>query len=73
MGDIIFTSYFVIVIYVVLILSYFYPRESILFGKRWMYEEDPEPSEEAIRFARLGAVAGIVIVTIIVLASVFYE
>ncbi|MCQ4088396.1 hypothetical protein [Saccharibacillus sp. JS10] len=38
----------------------FNPRESLLWGKRWMYKEEPEPSEGAIRYIRVASIVTIV-------------
>lgn len=47
------------------------PQESSMFGKRWMYEEEPELSEDAIFFKRVAAVIILIILTIIILGSIF--
>ncbi len=50
-------------LYAVFVWTYFYPEESMLFGQRWMYKEEPEFSDEAIRSTKLWAMAGIVLIT----------
>ncbi|MBU8729634.1 hypothetical protein KM915_06140 [Cytobacillus oceanisediminis] len=35
------------------IWSYFDPEESLLWGKWWMYKEEPEKSEGAIRYTKM--------------------
>nr|WP_242450784.1 hypothetical protein [Priestia endophytica] len=52
-------------VYAVLIWSYFDPEESLLFGKRWMYQEDPEPSPAAIRYIKVMSLIGIVGLTFV--------
>lgn len=47
------------------------PRESMLFGKRWMYNEEPEPSEDAIIFTQFTAVIGFIFYSIIFLVVMF--
>lgn len=49
MADFLLMFILVIPIYGVLIWSYFDPEESLLWGKRWIYKEEPEISEGAIR------------------------
>lgn len=44
---------FMIPMYGVLIWTYFCPEDSLLWGKRWMYKEEPEISNSAIRFAKV--------------------
>ncbi|WP_205668550.1 hypothetical protein [Ammoniphilus sp. CFH 90114] len=56
-------------VYGVLIWSYFYPEESMLFGKRWMYKEEPELSEDSIRYTKFVSIIAIFIVTILVVSS----
>lgn len=65
LADIILLFIIMLPIYAVLIWTYFDPEESLLWGKRWMYEEEPELSEEAIRFAKIASIVGIVALTII--------
>ncbi|WP_449536483.1 hypothetical protein [Ferdinandcohnia sp. Marseille-Q9671] len=55
--------FFMIPLYAVFVWTYFYPEESMLFGQRWMYKEEPEFSDEAIRSTKLWAMAGIVLIT----------
>lgn len=58
-------------LYGVLIWSYFYPEESFLWGKRWMYSEEPEPSEDAIIFIKIKSIIGIILVTFILVIGGF--
>ena len=72
MGDIILGFIIIIPLYGVLIWSYFYPKESLLWGKRWMYQEEPEISDGAIRyikFASLISVIGMSLVFIILILT----
>ncbi|MCK1999467.1 hypothetical protein MPH47_19930 [Psychrobacillus psychrodurans] len=54
----------------VLIWSYFYPEESLLFGKRWMYKEDPELSEGAIRYTKVTSLISLIVIALIFLISI---
>ena len=38
-----------IIIYGVLIWTYFYPEESLLWGKRGIFKEEPQLTESVIR------------------------
>lgn len=49
--------------------SYFYPEESILLGRRWMYTEEPEISNEAIRFMKLASVVSMIWIPIILIGE----
>jgi hypothetical protein len=51
-------------IYALLIWTLIDPRESLLFGKRWMYNEEPELSDDYLRFTKFVTVFIIVILTI---------
>lgn len=55
--------------YAVLIWTYFDPKESLLWGKRWMYKEEPEISEGAIRYAKVASVISIIVLTVIFIFS----
>jgi len=57
--------------YAVLIWAYLEPRESLLWGKRWMYTEEPELSEEAVRFTKMSSVVFAVVLTIVLLILLF--
>jgi len=72
MGDLVIGFIIIIPLYVVLIWSYFYPKQSLLWGKRWMYQEEPEISDGAIRYikgASLISVVGMTFFIIILILS----
>ncbi|WP_205672174.1 hypothetical protein [Ammoniphilus sp. YIM 78166] len=72
MAGIIIAVILLLPIYGVLIWSYFYPEESMLFfGKRWMYKEEPELSEDAISYTKFVSIIAIFIVTIILVSFIF--
>jgi len=56
-------------LYAVLIWTYLFPEESLLWGRRWMYKEEPELSEGAIRYAKIASIIGIIFITIILISS----
>ena len=62
---------FLIPVYGLLIWAYIEPEESLLFGKRWMYEEEPEFSEEAISFNKRASLIAIIIITLFVLLGIY--
>ncbi|CAM4013005.1 hypothetical protein [Saccharibacillus endophyticus] len=55
----------------VLVWSYFDPRESLIFGKRWMFKEEPEPSEGAIRYIKVASAISVVLLLLIGVAVIF--
>ncbi|WP_240035271.1 hypothetical protein [Neobacillus notoginsengisoli] len=55
----------VIPLYATLIWTYFYPEESMLWGKRWLYKEEPEISEDAIRYTKTASLVSLVVLTIL--------
>ncbi|WML48513.1 hypothetical protein RCG23_25385 [Neobacillus sp. PS3-34] len=63
MGDVILNLILVIPLYAVLIWSYFYPEESILWGKRWMYKDEPEVSDGAIRYIKVASLVSAIVIT----------
>ncbi|WNF35011.1 hypothetical protein RJD24_11020 [Bacillaceae bacterium IKA-2] len=71
MAETIVTIIFLIPIYGLSILIYFYPEESMLFGQRWMYKEEPEFSEVAIGYTKLASVIVIFLTTIILVNAIF--
>ncbi|MDG5788536.1 hypothetical protein QA612_13700 [Evansella sp. AB-P1] len=58
-------------VYGILVWTYFYPEDSMLFLERWKYNEEPEFSELAIANAKFSAVFGIYIITIFILITIF--
>ncbi|TCZ71855.1 hypothetical protein E0485_22585 [Paenibacillus albiflavus] len=64
-GIIVIFIVFMIPMYGVLIWTYFCPEDSLLWGKRWLYKEEPEISNSAIRFAKVSLLTAIVVLTII--------
>lgn len=58
-------------LYAVLIWSYFYPVESMLFGERWLYKDEPEFSDIAIGYTKLISIIGIFILTMILVSLIF--
>jgi hypothetical protein len=56
---------FITPLYGVLIWSYLFPEDSLLWGKRWMYIEEPELTEGAIRYTKVASMISIVVMTII--------
>lgn len=46
------------------------PEESILVGKRWMYKEDPEISEHAIRYTKFTSMTVMIGLPIVLISFV---
>lgn len=56
----------------VVIYSIKEPRDSFLFGRRWMYKNDElEPSEEIIKFNRNASVVALVVIIILSIYIIF--
>ncbi|HWK21500.1 MAG TPA: hypothetical protein VNS08_00560 [Ureibacillus sp.] len=64
MLEIIVGFFLSIPLYGVLIWSYFCPQESLLFGKRWVYKEEPEISDGAIRYIKVASLTSIIGLTL---------
>ena len=62
----------ILILYGVLIWTYFYPEESLLWGKRGMYKEDPQLTERAIRNTKLKALISIIVMTLIIIFIILY-
>ena len=52
-------------LYGILIWTYFNPKESLLWGKRGMYKEEPQLTESAIRNTKTKALICIIALSII--------
>ncbi|MBD8069937.1 hypothetical protein [Bacillus sp. PS06] len=66
-ANIILTVIFMIPLYALLIWTYCCPEESILFGKRWMYNDEPEISRTGIRYAKFSALTAMVGLPIVII------
>ncbi|WP_316572065.1 hypothetical protein [Neobacillus sp. YIM B06451] len=71
-SDIIITVIFMIPVYGFLIWSYNCPEDSILFGRRWMYREEPELSSNFIRYTKFASISAMVGIPF-VLTSIFLK
>ncbi|MCH7322732.1 hypothetical protein LZ480_12610 [Solibacillus sp. MA9] len=65
LGELFIIFILLIPLYGVLIWSYFCPEESLLRGKRWMYKEEPEISEGAIRYIKVASLISIIVLTLV--------
>ncbi|WP_199738113.1 hypothetical protein [Falsibacillus albus] len=63
--------FFLMPLYAAMIWSYFYPEDSILVGKRWMYEEEPEVSKTAIRYTKFSSITLMIGLPIVVISFLF--
>ncbi|MDX8362650.1 hypothetical protein [Cytobacillus sp. IB215316] len=62
---------FMIPIYALLIWTYISPEESMLFGNRWMYKEEPELSEEVIRYRKFISLMIMIGLPIVIISFMF--
>lgn len=60
----------IIPLYGLLIWTYLDPEESILFGKRWMYSEEPEVSKKAIRYTKFTSMTSLIGLPIIIISFI---
>lgn len=72
MGEVIIAIILMIPIFGALIWTYLCPEESMMFGRRWMYKEEPEMSDEIIRYTKFSALVGM-IATPFVFSSFLFE
>lgn len=56
--------------YAALIWTYCFPEESILFGRRWAYKEEPEVSNKAIRYAKFASITAMIGLPIVVISLI---
>lgn len=71
-GEIIIAVIFMIPLYGFLIWTYNCPEDSFLFGKRWMYQEEPEVSPNVVRYLKFASISTMIGSPIIVI-SIFLE
>jgi hypothetical protein len=69
-ATIFFTMVIMIPLYGLLILTYYYPEESMLFGKRWMYKAEPDISSSAIRYTKFAVMTAKIGLPIVVLSLI---
>ena len=67
MGDIIFYGFILIILYVILIMVYIFPKESLLLFARWEYKNEPTFSDFRIRLNKYLSLFGILLVTIFII------
>ncbi|MFS1514160.1 hypothetical protein VQL36_17280 [Chengkuizengella sp. SCS-71B] len=71
MAETIIMIIFMIPIYGILIWTFFYPEESILFGRRWMYKEEPELSKEIILYTKFVSIIAMVGLPVFLISIIF--
>ena len=59
--------------YVITIWTYFKPKESLLWGKRGIYKEEPEITESAINNTKVKALITIIVYPIIMIIIFVYS
>ncbi|GAB6086061.1 hypothetical protein [Alkaliphilus crotonatoxidans] len=69
MADLFIGTLFSIVLLAFLIHAYIDPEESYMMGKRWMFEEEVELSEDFKSYIRFVSMAGIIIISLILIIS----
>jgi hypothetical protein len=69
-ATIFFTVVIMVPIYALLIWTYYEPEESILFGSRWMYKEEPEISSKAVRYTRFVSVTSMIAIPFAVVSLI---
>lgn len=64
--DIILAFLLLIPLFAVLLWSYFYQKDSILWGKKWLYKEEREIPYSAIRYMKVISLVSVVVFTLII-------
>ncbi|WP_180968280.1 hypothetical protein [Cytobacillus massiliigabonensis] len=70
MAETILAVIFMIPLYGLFLWSYYYPEDSLLAGKRWMYTEEPEISKAAIRYTKFSSMTAMVGLPIIIISFI---
>lgn len=72
--DIFITIIIFIPIIAVLLYQIYFPRESVLFGKRWQFKNDDlEPSEEATKFTRNTSIIALIVIVSALIIGIIKE
>lgn len=59
-------------LYAILVYQYFNPKESYLFGRRWMYKgRDVEVTDEFASFCKKSAIIAIIVTTIFLITMIY--
>lgn len=64
---------FLLIVYAIIIWTYFKPKESLLWGRRGIYKEEPEITESAIRNIKVKALITIIVYPIIFIIIFVYS
>ncbi|WP_342567743.1 hypothetical protein MKY09_04995 [Psychrobacillus sp. FSL K6-4046] len=59
-GEIFILVVLMIPLYAFFIWTYNFPEESFLWGKRWMYEEEPEVSPKVVRYMKFVSILAMI-------------
>ncbi|WP_342559839.1 hypothetical protein NSQ95_14185 [Psychrobacillus sp. FSL W7-1457] len=59
-GEIFIVVVLMIPLYAFFIWTYNFPEESLLWGKRWMYEETPEVSPKVILYMKFASIVAMI-------------
>ena len=58
-------------IYGLLIWTFIEPEESLMFGNRWRYNGTPKFSELQILLTKIGAIMGIIFMSLLIIIEIF--
>lgn len=64
--DIVLAFILLIPLFAVLLWSYFYQKDSILWGKKWLYKEEREIPYGAIRYMKVTSLISVIVLTLII-------
>lgn len=70
MQETILTIIFMIPLYGIFLWSYYFPEDSLLAGKRWMYTKEPEISKAAIRYTKFASMTAMVGLPIVIISFI---
>lgn len=61
MAELIFFFIICIPVFLILIWQIYNPEDAMLWGKRWMYKEQPEVSDEAIKYTKIMSIIALIV------------
>ena len=64
MLDIIALLFLMIPIYALLLWIYFDPVNSLLFGQRWMFKEEPKVSDCYVQYSKIASLVCLIVITL---------
>lgn len=70
MAETIIFVIFLLPFYGIILWTYYFPEDSILAGKRWLYTEEPEIPKATIRYTKFAAMTTMVGLPVVIISFI---